>query len=103
MNHQILFDEGRCSSQPDNHHLFFSEQASELERAQQICSGCSVKLGCLALALESEAEWGVWGGFIFWDGRPMLRKRGRGRPRHDENVVYEVEIDELERLVGRSA
>lgn len=103
MRHQLLLDQGRCSSQPENHHLFFSERVSELERAQQICSECSVKPACLALALESEVEWGVWGGFIFWDGRPMLRKRGRGRPRHGENIVYEVELDQLEKLAGISA
>jgi WhiB family redox-sensing transcriptional regulator len=44
-------------------------------RAKQLCTGCPVKLECLAEALDNEMEWGVWGGMTERERRAILRKR----------------------------
>ncbi len=83
--------------------LFFSDCPNELAAAQAICAGCRVRLPCLELALERGEDWGVWGGVIFREGRPFYRKRGRGRPRREEQAMpLEASREELRRLV-RSA
>lgn len=99
--HQELA-EGRCIGS-DRHDLFFSDRPVELAAAQEICAGCPVRIRCLEYALENEVEWGVWGGVIFWDGHPYLRRRGRGRPRAgDGKAPLAASREELEALV-RSA
>ena len=60
--------------------LWFAESPAELERAKALCSGCPVRVACLAGALEREEPWGVWGGEIFERGVVVPRKRPRGRP-----------------------
>jgi WhiB family redox-sensing transcriptional regulator len=37
-------------------------QGSAQNRAKQICGGCPVRTECLADALDSRIEFGVWGG-----------------------------------------
>jgi WhiB family redox-sensing transcriptional regulator len=93
MKQQIreLQDKGRCTEE-GSHELFFSERPSDLAQAQHICGQCPVRSACLQLALQENLEWGVWGGVIFWDGRPYHRRRGRGRPRHAEAHIP-VEAD----------
>ena len=93
-------ERSRCSGKDD---LFFSEDPGQLAAAQAICHGCEVRIPCLEMALELAAEWGVWGGVIFWDGQAYHRKRGRGRPRRNEqHLPLEADIEELQRMV-RSA
>ncbi len=76
--------------------LFFSDLPEELAAAQRLCGECSVRLLCLELALHRQEEWGVWGGVIFWDGRPYHRKRGRGRPgRGDQSLPLEADPEQL--------
>jgi hypothetical protein len=76
-------------------HLFFSEDALLIARAKAICSKCSVADACLAAAVEREEPWGVWGGQLIVNGKPIAHKRGRGRPpKHPRPalVVDEVPI-----------
>ena len=95
-----LRNKGQCVGS-GKHHLFFSEKAEELAAAQGICHSCPVRLPCLRWAVENQAEWGVWGGVIFWDGRPYWRKRGRGRPPNSEpQHVLEMSERELALLVS---
>lgn len=90
-----IYQHGACVGS-GRHHLFFSERPADLFEAQQICSGCPVRLRCLGYALEDAVDWGVWGGVIFWEGRPYHRRRGRGRPRRDEHAQpLEADRDEL--------
>ncbi|HEX2155023.1 MAG TPA: WhiB family transcriptional regulator [Acidimicrobiia bacterium] len=97
-----IYRSGRCND-GNNHHLFFSQRASDLASAQAICARCPVRIQCLEVALEEGLEYGVWGGVIFWDGQAFHRKRGRGRPRRsDTQLPVEADRDELEALV-RSA
>jgi WhiB family transcriptional regulator, redox-sensing transcriptional regulator len=58
-------------SRPDE--LFVRGAAQN--RAKQICSGCPVKMECLAEALDNQMEWGVWGGMTERERRAILRKR----------------------------
>lgn len=96
---QEIQDSGRCRSE-GSHRLFFSDKPSELAQAQAICKGCEVRVLCLEIALRDRHEWGVWGGVIFWDGRPYHRRRGRGRPRHSEaGLPIEADLAELWDLV----
>jgi len=92
--------EGRCREE-GSHELFFSDNPSELARAQEICAQCVVRVRCLEIALRDDLEWGVWGGVIFWDGQPYHRRRGRGRPRHDDaHLPLEADRSELLELVA---
>ncbi len=99
---QLLNNRGRCND-TGSHELFFSDVQADLKAAQAICSECEVTTECLAHALDTGVEWGVWGGVIFWDGQAMFRKRGRGRPRKDENFVFEVDRLDLVEMLGKSA
>lgn len=95
-----LDENGRCK-EGSRHDLFFSEKPSELAQAQEICASCPVRVRCLDYALSENLEWGVWGGVIFWDGQPFHRRRGRGRPRHDDaHLPLEADRGELLEMVA---
>jgi WhiB family redox-sensing transcriptional regulator len=97
-----MLRQGNCVGS-GRHDLFFSDRPEELAEAQTLCFDCRVRIPCLELALETGAEWGVWGGVIFWDGKPLYRKRARGRPRRvDAQLPLEADPAELLALV-RSA
>jgi WhiB family redox-sensing transcriptional regulator len=44
-------------------------------KAKVICTGCPVRIDCLADALDSRAEFGVWGGMTERERRTLLRRR----------------------------
>jgi WhiB family redox-sensing transcriptional regulator len=50
-------------------------RGAEQNRAKNICAGCPVKMECLAEALDSKLEWGVWGGMTERERRAVLKKR----------------------------
>lgn len=58
-------------SNPDD--LFV--QGAEQNRAKRICRGCPVRTECLADALDSQVEFGVWGGMTERERRALLRRR----------------------------
>jgi WhiB family redox-sensing transcriptional regulator len=62
-------------------HWFFSDDPSDLERAKEVCRGCSRRRRCLAGALARHEAWGVWGGEIIRDGAVVPVAPRRGRPR----------------------
>jgi WhiB family redox-sensing transcriptional regulator len=64
--------------------LFFAELPADVERAKSLCTGCPVRIACMAGALERREPWGVWGGELFVQGVVVPRKRPRGRPRKVE-------------------
>ena len=49
-------------------------QGKEQRTAKQVCRGCPVALECLADALQSGAEFGVWGGLTERERRALLRQ-----------------------------
>ena len=53
---------------------FFPERGGSLDRARELCAGCSVRPECLSYALEEpELLMGVWGG-VTQRGRRAMRK-----------------------------
>lgn len=62
---------------------WFAEQPKLLSQAQSLCAVCPLREACLSGALQRREPWGVWGGEIFFEGRIVAIKRGRGRPPKD--------------------
>ena len=44
-------------------------------RAKAVCTGCPVRIACLAEALDEGIEFGVWGGHTERERRALLRRR----------------------------
>ncbi|MGW6144417.1 WhiB family transcriptional regulator [Streptomyces sp. NPDC055140] len=61
----------RSSDEPD---MLFADSAGQ-NRAKSVCSGCSVRIECLADALDNRVEWGVWGGMTERERRALLKRR----------------------------
>ncbi|HMC36454.1 MAG TPA: WhiB family transcriptional regulator [Actinomycetota bacterium] len=65
-------DHARClEHDPD---IFFATRARAERRAKSICSRCPVKADCLAFALQSKVEFGIWGGLNGNERRALLRR-----------------------------
>lgn len=52
---------------------------AETQRAKALCAGCPVRPSCLAFALETRQEYGIWGGYDEDERRALYRQR-----RHQE-------------------
>ncbi|MFC8191733.1 WhiB family transcriptional regulator [Cellulomonas sp. NPDC057328] len=50
-------------------------EGSAQRDARAVCQGCPVRLDCLADALDSRADFGVWGGMTERERRALLRRR----------------------------
>ncbi|GAA4988535.1 WhiB family transcriptional regulator [Kineococcus glutinatus] len=50
-------------------------QGSAQNRAKAVCGGCPVRTECLADALDSRVEFGVWGGMTERERRALLKRR----------------------------
>ncbi len=66
----------------------FVEGAAQRE-ARSVCGACDVRLECLADALDSRADFGVWGGMTERERRALLRRRPEVESWHDELVGVE--------------
>ncbi len=65
-------ERGACrDADPDT--LFVPGAAQH--RAKRICRDCSVRLDCLAEALDHRMEFGIWGGLTERERRSLLRRR----------------------------
>jgi len=53
---------------------FFVEGAAQRD-ARAVCTGCLARLDCLADALDSRMDFGVWGGMTERERRALLRRR----------------------------
>jgi WhiB family redox-sensing transcriptional regulator len=49
---------------------------AEIRRAKAICARCPVRAACLAYAVETNQEYGIWGGYDE-DERRLLRRQFR--------------------------
>ncbi len=50
-------------------------QGAAQNRVKMMCSGCPVRMECLADALDNRVEFGVWGGMTERERRALLRRR----------------------------
>ena len=50
-------------------------QGAAQRSARSVCAACTVKLECLADALDHRIEFGVWGGMTERERRALLRRR----------------------------
>ncbi|MFB9377617.1 WhiB family transcriptional regulator [Kineococcus gynurae] len=64
---------GACATGQAADELFV--QGSAQNRAKAICGGCPVRTECLADALDSRVEFGVWGGMTERERRALLKRR----------------------------
>jgi WhiB family transcriptional regulator, redox-sensing transcriptional regulator len=53
----------------------------QIEEAKAVCRGCGVVEKCLAWALETGQEFGVWGGLSEVERRAWQRRTSRARVR----------------------
>lgn len=74
-----------CRTNPPD--LWFAETTEQVEAAKSLCGPCPLREACLREALERAEPWGVWGGEFVLDGVVVARKRGRGRPRKDQQAA----------------
>ncbi|MFN3257587.1 MAG: WhiB family transcriptional regulator [Ilumatobacter sp.] len=72
--------------------LFFSDDDVDIARAKAVCRSCSLRVQCLAAALERKEAYGVWGGTLLIDGEPTRFARRRGRPARDRVEIAEDEV-----------
>ena len=66
----------------------FVEGAAQRE-ARTVCTGCPVRLACLADALDNRMDFGVWGGMTERERRALLRRRPEVRSWRSELVGTE--------------
>jgi len=58
---------------------------TQIEEAKKVCNRCIVKDSCLAWALESGQDAGVWGGLSEDERRALKRRAARNRARLMDN------------------
>ena len=58
---------------------------AQIEEAKKVCNRCDVKEACLAWALESGQDAGVWGGLSEDERRALKRRAARNRARMMES------------------
>lgn len=58
---------------------------AQIEEAKKVCQRCPVKEACLAWALESGQDAGVWGGLSEDERRALKRRAARNRARMMES------------------
>lgn len=56
--------------------IFFDTRARSERKAKAICSKCGVRTECLAFALQSRSEFGVWGGLNVRERVALIRRSG---------------------------
>lgn len=67
-----------CADHPDPD-LFHPTDDARLAAAQALCATCPVRALCLELGLRRD-EYGVWGGVLLDNGRPLESVPRPGRP-----------------------
>lgn len=72
-----------CRGQGDTGDLFFPIGSSgpamtQTAQAKAFCARCPVTSECLNLALDTDAEFGVWGGLDEYERRALRHRTARG-------------------------
>ncbi|RMI09752.1 WhiB family transcriptional regulator [Cellulomonas triticagri] len=84
---------GSGNVQPDE---LFVEGAAQRD-ARSVCQSCIVRLECLADALDSRTDFGVWGGMTERERRALRRRRPEVECWRDELVGADDLADVLAR------
>ncbi|GGS25832.1 WhiB family transcriptional regulator [Actinokineospora fastidiosa] len=76
----------RAACRDEDPELFFpvgtsGPALSQVEQAKAVCARCPVAASCLAWALESGQDAGVWGGMSEDERRALKRRNARTRAR----------------------
>jgi WhiB family redox-sensing transcriptional regulator len=58
---------------------WFPPKGGSTRRAKKICRACPSRVPCLTFALDTEQEWGIWGGASPEERRDMLAPRREER------------------------
>lgn len=83
---------GTCVTvEPDT---LFVQGAAQRE-ARTVCTGCPVRPECLADALDSRTEFGVWGGLTERERRALRRRRPDVRSWHEVLVVAGTPVEAI--------
>lgn len=61
-------------------YLFYSDSPNAIAQAKAICRRCPVRSECLAHAIKTREDYGVWGGL----DRDERRRLKRSEPRHPQ-------------------
>lgn len=90
-------DEAACTDLPWEYRLYFFGEGAELpvheqhERARMICYLCPVQMECLGYWLDTEGEFGIWGGLtISQRKRYLLPTLRRSKAPLEETMVEVV-------------
>ena len=62
-------------------------QGAAQRSARSVCASCTVRLQCLADALDNRVEFGVWGGMTERERRALLRRQPDVASWHEVLVV----------------
>jgi WhiB family redox-sensing transcriptional regulator len=66
-------DRAACAS--TDPFYFHPEKGGSALEAKRICAGCDVRIECLTYALETNQQFGVWGGLSERERHKLLRQR----------------------------
>ncbi len=67
-------------------------RGAEQNKVKKVCAGCTVRIECLAEALDNQIEWGVWGGMTERERRALLRRQPEASWRHVLEAARDREL-----------
>lgn len=78
------------------------ESRDQADQAKRVCAGCPSRESCLQWALETQQDFGVWGGLTEEERYRLHQRRGAWARRRDvAETLYATRRDEFEELVAR--
>lgn len=54
---------------------FLEDKTGSYREARQICAGCPVRVDCLDWAVETNTDYGLWGGLAPHERKKLRRRR----------------------------
>lgn len=58
----------------------------QIEEAKSVCRSCKVSDSCLRCALETNQDYGIWGGLSEEERRSLKRRAMRARRHHESDL-----------------
>jgi WhiB family transcriptional regulator, redox-sensing transcriptional regulator len=85
------YQQARCHRHDPE--IFFDTRKRAERRAKAICSKCTVQQECLAFALQSGTEFGIWGGLNADERRVLMVRMKRTQEMTDLRLVPRPSAD----------